>query len=536
MHGQELQVKKYLFSIKNLHLCNRYKYKADDFLIRSPTGYRSSTAIYECTFAFWLFYLSSSQRRIIMTTEHRSSSLQRILDTITQSFKGETQDYTTGSLKKAILLLAIPMTLEMVMEGVFALVDIYFVSHLGKHATTIVGLTESIITLLYSLAIGMSMAATAIVARRIGEKNNEAASVAGMQSIVLAIGITVFISAAGVYFADDMLGLMGAEAETIAYGSHYTQIVMGSSLVIMLLFLINGIFRGAGDAMMAMKSLWLANICNIILCPVLIRGLGPIPAFGLTGAAMATTIGRGIGVLYQLWHLFNGKNNLRIVAKYLKPQWDVIRNIVSIAWPATLQFLIGSGSWIVLASLVVRTGHADASAGYQIAIRLVLFFILPAWGLSNAAATLVGQNLGAQQPDRAEKSVLLTARYNALFMLIVSMIFLLFARPIISFFTSLPEVTHYAVLAVRIIVTGYMFYGIGMVLTNAFNGAGDTKTPTIINLFGFWCFQIPIAWILAVWTGLGPLGVFIAIPIAETAITIAAYLVFKKGKWKLKVV
>jgi putative MATE family efflux protein len=471
-----------------------------------------------------------------MTTVKQSSSLQRIWHTIIESFNGETQDYTSGSLKQAILLLAIPMTLEMVMEGVFALVDIYFVSHLGKHATTIVGLTESIITLMYSLAIGISMAATAIVARRIGEKNNSAASLAGMQSIVLSVGIALILSLAGVYFAGDMLQLMGAEADTIAYGSHYTQIVMGSSTIIMLLFLINGIFRGAGDAMMAMKSLWLANICNIILCPLLIQGFGPIPAFGLTGAALATTIGRSIGVGYQLWHLFNGKNNLQIVSKYLKPQWEIIKSIVAIAWPATLQFLIGSGSWIVLASLVVRTGHADASAGYQIAIRLVLFFILPAWGLSNAAATLVGQNLGAQQPERAEKSVLLTAKYNALFMLGVSLIFLIFARPIIGFFTSLPTVTAYAVQAVRIIVSGYMFYGIGMVIINAFNGAGDTKTPTIVNLFGFWFFQIPLAWLLAVWGGMGPLGVFIAIPVAETAITTTAYLLFKKGKWKQKVV
>ncbi len=452
---------------------------------------------------------------------------------IMQSLRGEHMDYTQGSIRRAVILLAIPMMLEMCMESVFAVVDIFFVSHLGKHATSTVGLTESVITIVYSLAIGVSMAATAMVARRVGEKNPEEATKAGIQAILVSIAITVSISVPGFIFADDILRIMGAEEEAIRSGTNYTRIIMGGSLVIMLLFLINGIFRGAGDAMMAMKSLWLANICNIILCPVLIRGLGPIPAFGLTGAAMATTIGRGIGVCYQLYHLFHGNRIIQFKLKHLTPDWAIIKSLINIAWPGTLQFLIGSGSWIVLASLVVQTGQSDASAGYQIAIRIVLFFILPAWGMSNAAATLVGQNLGARQPERAEQSVLKTAKYNAIFMGVVSVFFLLLAEWIISFFTQEPMVKKYAIDAMRIVSAGYLFYGIGMVMANAFNGAGDTRTPTVINLFGFWLFQIPLAYLLAKGLGFGPLGVFIAIPVAETAIAIAAWWLFKKGKWKM---
>ena len=451
-----------------------------------------------------------------------------------EALNGEQNDYTTGSIRKAVILLAIPMMLEMCMESVFAIVDIYFVSHLGKHATSVVGLTESVITIVYSLAIGISMAATAIVARRIGEKNPAAASKAAMQSIFVALILTIFITIPGFIYAADILRFMGAEQAAIDMGTSYTRVVIGGSFVIMLLFLINGIFRGAGSAMMAMKSLWLANLCNIILCPLLIRGLGPVPAFGLMGAAMATTIGRGVGVLYQVYHLFHGKGLIKLTLKHLKPELDIIKSVVSIAWPATLQFLIASGSWIVLAILVVQTGYSDASAGYQIAIRIVTFFILPAWGMSNAAATLTGQNLGAGLPERAELSVMKTAKYNALFMGIVSVIFLAGAPLIISFFSTESLVMNYGIQAVRIISLGFVFYGIGMVMGNAFNGAGDTKTPTVINLVGFWFFQIPLAYILSTSMKLGPLGVFIAIPVAETAITIAAYLMFKQGKWKNK--
>lgn len=468
------------------------------------------------------------------SNQSKTYTLSDYFSLLMRAIKGEQQDYTTLSIRRAVFMLAIPMILEMMMESVFAVVDLYFVGHLpdSNHAISTVGLTESVLTLVYSLAIGVSMAATAMVARRIGEKDPDAAAIAGMQALWVGIIITLLISIPGYIFAADILRLMGAEPETIAMGTTYTRIMMAGCIVIMLLFLINGIFRGAGDAAMAMKSLWLANICNIILCPILIRGFGPIPAFGLTGAAIATTIGRGIGVLYQLYHLFFGTNQMKLSSRHLKIDWPIIKSLVGVASPGTLQFIIGSCSWIVLAKLVAETGHSEASAGYQTAIRIVIFFLLPAWGLSNAAATLVGQNLGAKQPERAEASVIATAKYNAIFMAIVSVLFLSAASPIVSLFTSQVEVKQIAVEALRIISLGYIFYGVGMVMANAFNGAGDTWTPTIINLFGFWVLQIPLALILAKSLSMGPTGVFIAIPIAETAIAVAAYILFRKGKWK----
>jgi putative MATE family efflux protein len=464
-----------------------------------------------------------------------TNKISYFFDFIRRAINGEQQDYTTGSIRKAVFMLAIPMILEMGMESVFAVVDLYFVGHLrdSSHAIQTVGLTESVISIIYSLAIGISMAATAMVARRIGEKNPEGAAIAGVQALILSLFVTVIISVLGFVFASDILRLMGAQPETIRLGTAYTRTMMGGSIVIMLLFLINGIFRGAGDASMAMKSLWVATICNIILCPTLIYGLGPIPAFGLTGAAMATTIGRGIGVSYQLYHMFKGKSILRFRREHLRIDWPIIRSLISIASPGTFQFIIGSCSWIFLAQLVATTGQDAASAGYQTALRVVIFFILPAWGMSNAAATLVGQNLGAKQPERAELSVKRTATYSAIFMGIVSLLFLFGAEVIISIFTRQPEVVGYAVNALRIISTGYIFYGIGMVMINAFNGAGDTWTPTWISLFGFWVIQIPLAYMLAKYFELGPLGVFIAIPVAETVITITAYVLFRRGKWKL---
>lgn len=449
-----------------------------------------------------------------------------------RALKGEQQDYTQGSIRKAVVMLAIPMIIEMGMESVFAVVDLFFVSKLGKHAISTVGLTESVLTVVYSLAIGTSMAATAVVARRVGEKNEAGAASAAMQSIFIALVIVGFISVAGFIYAADILMLMGAEPETIKVGTPYIRVMMASSVVIMLLFLINGIFRGAGDASIAMKSLTLANICNIILCPVLINGWGPIPEFGLIGAAYATTIGRGIGVLYQLYHLFNGKNVIRLTWLSIKAEWEVIKNILHIAWPATLQFVIASCSWIFLAKLVAETGQSEASAGYQTALRIIMFFILPAWGVSNAAATLVGQNLGAKNSLRAEQAVIKTAKYNAIFMAAVSLLFFVAAGPIVSLFTTQEEVKNIAVNALRIISTGYIFYGIGMVMINAFNGAGDTRTPTLINIGGFWLFQIPLAYLLAKYYSMGPTGVFIAIPVAESVITIVAIILFRKGRWK----
>lgn len=455
---------------------------------------------------------------------------------VKRSLRGEQYDYTQGSIRHAIVLLAIPMILELSLESVFAVVDMFFVGKLGENAIATVGLTESVVTIVYSIAIGLSTAATAMVARRIGEKNEDEAAHAGMQTMILSLIVTIVLSAIGVVFAPDILQIMGAAPEVVKEGAVFTRIMLGGSVVIILLFLINGIFRGAGNAAIAMRSLWLASICNIFLCPLLIYGLGPIPSLGLKGAAIATTIGRGIGVAYQCYHLLKGSSSIHIKARHFKFDWPLMKTLVGIAWPATFQFLIASGSWIVLAALVAKTGGTAASAGYQVAIRNVVFFILPAWGLSNAAATLVGQNLGAKQPGRAEKSVLLTAKYNAIFMTGVMLLFIFFAGPIISVFTKDPEVHQTGTLALRIIGCGYVFYGVGMVMVNALNGAGDTKTPTLINLFGFWAFQIPFAFLLAKWLNMGAVGSFIAIPVAETLIAIAAYILFKKGKWKTVVV
>jgi len=465
----------------------------------------------------------------------KKSLFSKIFTTLKQAIKGdESFDYTAGSIKKAVILLAIPMVLEMMMESVFALVDLYFVGHLehSSFAIQTVGLTESVLAIIYSLAIGMSMAATAVVARRIGEKDPVAASKAGMQAILVACVINSIMSVFGVIYAKDILLFMGASVDAAEHGYRFTQIMIGSSLCIMLLFLINGIFRGAGNAAIAMKSLWLANICNIILCPILINGFGPIPAFGLIGAALATTLGRSIGVLYQVYHLFSGNGVLKIKISYFIPDFKQIKALVKIAAPGILQFVIASCSWIFLAQLVATTGGDHGSAGYQTALRIMMFFILPAWGLSNAAATLVGQNLGAKQIERAEKSVYTTAKYNVIFMASIMVITLGFGQYIISFFTNDEMVKVIAVEALQIMSVGFIFYGIGMVLINTFNGAGDTWTPTGINFFGFWLFQIPLAYVLAKHFNMGPTGVFIAIPVAETAITLAGIFFYKRGKWK----
>jgi putative MATE family efflux protein len=467
-----------------------------------------------------------------MLQQPTASRLSYYFSLLIKALKGEQQDYTAGSLRRAVFMLSIPMILEMGMESVFAVVDLFFVARIGKHAVSTVGLTESVLTLIYSMAIGLSMAATAVVARRIGEKNEKEAAVAAVQSLYIATGIAVVVSIAGLVWADDLLRLMGAEVETIAIGTPYVRTMFASSIFVILLFLINGIFRGAGDASIAMRSLWIANLCNIVLCPLLINGLGPVPALGLTGAAVATTIGRGVGVLYQLYHLFNGAHRVRLTKAALAIKGAVMKSLLQVAWPATLQFIIGSCSWIFLARLVAETGHSEASAGYQTAIRVLMFFLLPAWGISNAAATLVGQNLGAKEVQRAEKAVLQTALYNAIFMAVVTLFFFLFGNRIIGVFARQPEVQAIAVQALRIITAGYIFYGIGMVMSNAFNGAGDTRTPTVINVVGFWIFQIPLAYLLAKFFDMGPTGVFISIPVAETAMTIAAYLLFKRGRWK----
>lgn len=432
-------------------------------------------------------------------------------------------------------MLAIPMMLEMMMESVFALVDLYFVGHLKESSFAIqsVGLTESVLTIMYSVAIGMSMAATALVARRIGEKDSAKASVSGAEAIAVAAVLTVLLSIPGVIYAKEILLLMGASEASAEYGKTFTAIMMGSSISIILLFLINGVFRGAGNAAIAMKSLWIANLCNIILCPVFIKGWLGVPAMGLTGAAIATATGRTIGVMYQLYHLAYGNGLIRIRLKHFLPDLAVIRGIVKVAVPAVFQFIITSCSWIVLARLVAITGGDEGSAGYQTALRLMMFFMLPAWGLSNAAATLVGQNLGAGNPRRAEASVMKTVQFNVGYMVMVSVVFFVLAGFLVRFFTGEQAVASIAKTAMYVMATGFVFYGLGMVMLNAFNGSGDTWTPTKINFFGFWLLQIPLAYLLAQHFNLSELGVFIAIPVSEMAITIASFIIFKKGNWKL---
>lgn len=470
----------------------------------------------------------------VTTEDQKLSKWSRLLTLLKQSLKGEEHDYTKGSIKTAIVLLAIPMILELGLESIFAVVDIYFVGHLenAKSAVATVGLTESVITLVYTIGIGLSTGATAVVARRVGEKNFKEASHSGAQAILISFLIAIVMAIAGFVFAPDILKAMGAQPEVIEEGTLFTRMMMASSPAIILLFLINGIFRGAGDAAMAMKSLWLASGVNIVLCPLLVFGYGPFPELGLVGAAIATIIGRTSGVIYQCFHLFGKNRTIQLTKEYFK--WDaaIIKNLLGVATPATLQFFIQSGSWIILTYLVSVTGSTEASAGYQIAIRNIIFFMLPAWGLSNAAATLVGQNLGANQPQRAEDSVWLTTRYNVIFMIFVTILFVFFSSPIIHLYTHESGVHYYGTLALQIIGVGYIFYGIGMVMVQALNGAGDTKTPTWINVVCFWLIQVPIAWLLAVQLKIGPAGAFAAIPSAEIILAIIAWYYFKKGNWK----
>lgn len=453
-------------------------------------------------------------------------TLTNIIDTIKLSLNGEQQDYTEGSIKKAVVLLAIPMILELSLESIFAVVDIFFVSKLGPNAIATVGLTESVITIVYSFAIGLSVAATAIVARRTGEKEYQEGAISAAQAINVGIAISCVISLIGIMMPHKILGIMGASEAVIRDGAAFTRIMLGSNIVIMLLFLINGIFRGAGNAAMAMKSLWIASVINIVLCPILIN------IYGIKGAAIATVIGRSAGVVYQCIHLFKGEMNLKFTAALFKINVEEIKNIWNIAWPATFQFIIQSGSWIVLAKLVADTGGTEASAGYQIAIRNVVFFILPAWGLSNAAATLVGQNLGAGKPERAEQSVWLATKYNIYFMGLVMLLFTFFSKYIISIFTNEEALIVHGSKALQIMGYGYICYGISMVMMQSLNGAGDTKTPTWINFFCFWLFQIPLAYVLAHYFGMNEKGAFIAVPVAETLLAVVSYYYFKKGHWK----
>jgi putative MATE family efflux protein len=448
-----------------------------------------------------------------------------------QAISGKEQDYTSGSLNKALFLLSIPMILEMVMESLFAVVDVFFVSKLGNEAVATVGLTESMMMILYSVAMGLSMATTALVARRIGEKDPDKAAEAAGQAFLISLGFSIGFAVFGLIFTEDLLRLMGGSENLIQEGGNYTRWMIGGNITIMLLFLFNAIFRGAGDAFIAMVVLVIANSLNIILDPVFIFGFGPIPAFGVEGAAIATNIGRGIAVLIQLYILGRGSSTIRIAFMKLTLIPSLILKILNLSIGGVGQFLISTASWIFLVRIISLFGE-EAIAGYTISIRVIIFTILPSWGLANAAATLVGQNLGANLPERAEKSVWRAAFLNMLFLTGLSIIFFLGADKIVGLFTEDPEVALYGVQCLKYICLGYIFFSYGMVISQAFNGAGDTKTPTIINFVCEWLVQIPLAYFLAVTLELGPTGVFLAISAAACLVALICILVFRKGHWK----
>ena len=451
-----------------------------------------------------------------------------------QALAGDSDiNYTEGSIARVTILLAIPMILEMAMESVFAIVDIFFVAGLGTAAVATVGLTEAVITLLYAVAIGLSMGATAMVARRIGENDKEGAAIAAGQVIWIGVFVSIVVGLIGIFFARDILALMGADAAVIETGETYTQIMFGASFSIVFLFLINAIFRGAGDATIAMRALWLANGINIVLDPCLIYGVGPFPEMGVTGAAVATNIGRTIGGLYGLYYLIGGGGRLRLHIADMGLKLKVIWSLIQISAGGVAQFLVATASWVFLMQIVSGFG-SSAVAGYTIAVRIVMFSILPAWGLSNAAATLVGQNLGAGLPDRAETTTWKIAKYNSIYMGIAAAIMLLFTNPIVAMFSADPEVLDYARRCIHIFAYGYVFWGFGMAIIQAFNGAGDTMTPTYINVFCFWIVQVPLAYSLAITLGIGPVGVFWAVFVSDVLAGIVGVVFFMRGKWKLR--
>jgi len=466
-----------------------------------------------------------------MSTVVAEASQPSLWDSIREAVRGSHQDFTAGSLNRAILLLAIPMVLEMVLESLFAVVDVMWVGRVGANAVATVGLTEAILTLVFAIAMGLSLSTTAMVARRIGEKDPEAAAVAGAQAIFIGLAMSVAIGLPCLFVAPRLLRLMGATPDIVATGSNYARIALGGCGVVVLLFLNNAIFRGAGDAAIAMRLLWVSNIINLILDPCLIFGLGPFPRLGVTGAALATFTGRGIGVLYQFYRLMRGTERIRVLRRQIAVNLEVMWRLFRLSLTGIFQFVIAQTSWIGLVRIVSLFGAA-ALAGYTIAIRIVIFVILPSWGLSNAAATLVGQNLGAKQPDRAATSVWRTGFYNMLFLGSVGIIFTLFARPIVSLFTNDLAVVPLAASCLRIVSYGNIGYAYGMVMLQAFNGAGDIVTPTILNLFAFWLFEIPLAYWLAIRLGWHSAGVYYAIVIAEGLLAVASILIFRRGRWK----
>ncbi len=450
---------------------------------------------------------------------------------LVEAVRGSHQDYTSVNLNRAILLLAVPMVLEMVLESLFAVVDVAWVGRLGADAVATVGLTESMLSLVFAVGMGLSLSTTAMVARRIGEKDPEGAATAAVQAIILGLAVSLAIGVPCFIYAPKLLRLMGATPEIVRIGSGYTRICLGGSCAVLLLFLNNAIFRGAGDAAIAMRLLWVSNIINLILDPCLIFGWGPFPRLGVTGAALATFTGRSIGVMYQFYRLLKGTERIRVLAQHIRVRFDVLWRLLRVSFTGILQFAIAHTSWIGLVRIVSTFGAA-ALAGYTIAIRIVIFVILPSWGLSNAAATLVGQNLGAGKPDRAESAVWRTGLYNVLFLGTVGIFFVLFAEPIVRLFISDPAVVPLGAACLRIVSYGNIGYAYFMVMMQAFNGAGDTITPTIVNFFGFWLFEIPLAYALAMPLGLKSNGVFFSIAIAESSMAAASAILFKRGKWK----
>ena len=453
--------------------------------------------------------------------------------TVREALRGSHHDYTAGPIGRAIILLAIPMVTEMVMESVFAVVDVFWVAHLGPNAVAAVGLTESMLTLVYTAAMGLSIGVMAMVARRIGEKNPDGAAETAVQGIALGLMVAALTGTLGAVFAPRLLGIMGGSPEVIAMGSGYTRVMLGGNAVILLLFLINATFRGAGDAAIAMRVLWLANWINILLGPCLIFGLGPFPELGVKGAAIATTIGRGTGVLYQVYRLLRRDGRIVIHRDQLRLRPAVMRTLLRLSGSGTFQVLIGSASWIFLVRIVSTFG-SEAVAAYTIAFRIIIFALLPSWGLSNAAATMVGQGLGAGKPERAERAVWIAGIYNMCFLGGVGLVFVLLAGPIVRLFTTNPAVAPVAAMGLRIVSYGYLFYAWGMVLTQSFNGAGDTWTPTWLNLCCFWLWEIPLAWLLAVHFALGPRGVFLAMTTAFSTLAVASAILFRRGRWKLR--
>ena len=470
-----------------------------------------------------------------MTSSTQSSAgvAPSFWQTIREAIRGTHHDYTSGPIGRAIILLAVPMVLEMLMESLFAVADIFWLGHVSPSAVATVGLTESMLTVAYTAAMGLSIGVSAMVARRIGEKNPAGAAEVAVQGIALGVITAAIIGVAGVLLGPTLLRLMGASAEVIASGQTYTRIMLGGNVVILMLFLINAIFRGAGDAAIAMRVLWLANWINILLGPLLIFGVGPFPKLGLTGAAIATTIGRGTGVLYQLYRLWRRDGRIVIHREQVELKPAVMSTLLRLSGTGTFQVFVGMASWIGLTRINASFG-TEALAGYQIAIRIIIFALLPSWGLANAAATMVGQALGAGKPERGEQAVWRAAFYNLVFLGAAGLVFIAFANPIANLFTDDPTVASIAAQCLRIISYGYVFYAYGMVLTNSFNGAGDTWTPTWLNLFCFWLWEIPLAWLLARRFNLGPQGVAWAVTIAFSTLAVASAVLFRHGRWKEK--